>query len=121
MGESVASVAAFYVLARAMFTDRWTVILATVAFALVPRSFIWLIMGGGLTRALALTLALLAFHQARKACEENRWAPAIRASVLLSLTVLTTLGTRSEEHTSELQSLMRISYAVFCLKKKKNK
>src|SRR3546814_2863245 len=30
-------------------------------------------------------------------------------------------GSRSEEHTSELQSLMRISYAVFCLKKKKNK
>src|SRR3546814_7959773 len=30
-------------------------------------------------------------------------------------------GNRSEEHTSELQSLMRISYAVFCLKKKKNK
>src|SRR3546814_6068461 len=30
-------------------------------------------------------------------------------------------GIRSEEHTSELQSLMRISYAVFCLKKKKNK
>src|SRR3546814_19027604 len=28
---------------------------------------------------------------------------------------------RSEEHTSELQSLMRISYAVFCLKKKKRK
>src|SRR3546814_8254208 len=28
-------------------------------------------------------------------------------------------GPRSEEHTSELQSLMRISYAVFCLKKKK--
>src|SRR3546814_4751676 len=28
--------------------------------------------------------------------------------------------TRSEEHTSELQSLMRISYAVFCLKKNKN-
>src|SRR3546814_4459940 len=28
-------------------------------------------------------------------------------------------STRSEEHTSELQSLMRISYAVFCLKKKK--
>src|SRR3546814_1151002 len=30
------------------------------------------------------------------------------------------LGIRSEEHTSELQSLMRNSYAVFCLKKKKN-
>src|SRR3546814_2863708 len=31
------------------------------------------------------------------------------------------LASRSEEHTSELQSLMRISYAVFCLKKKKTK
>src|SRR3546814_9603459 len=31
-----------------------------------------------------------------------------------------TQASRSEEHTSELQSLMRISYAVFCLKKKKN-
>src|SRR3546814_3294298 len=31
------------------------------------------------------------------------------------------LQRRSEEHTSELQSLMRISYAVFCLKKKKEK
>src|SRR3546814_8249178 len=31
------------------------------------------------------------------------------------------LGARSEEHTSELQSLMRISYAVFCLKQKKKK
>src|SRR3546814_10069354 len=35
-----------------------------------------------------------------------------------SITVSTS---RSEEHTSELQSLMRISYAVFCLKKKMNK
>src|SRR3546814_7332715 len=33
--------------------------------------------------------------------------------------ILLTASLRSEEHTSELQSLMRISYAVFCLKKKK--
>src|SRR3546814_3609931 len=33
---------------------------------------------------------------------------------------LSSTGSRSEEHTSELQSLMRISYAVFCLKKKNN-
>src|SRR3546814_4229875 len=32
--------------------------------------------------------------------------------------IVFTYGTRSEEHTSELQSLMRISYAVFCLQKK---
>src|SRR3546814_5522342 len=43
-----------------------------------------------------------------------RWIPAFAG--------MTGLGDirRSEEHTSELQSLMRISYAVFCLKKKKH-
>src|SRR3546814_7897436 len=43
------------------------------------------------------------------------------ASLPLRLAALTPCFRRSEEHTSELQSLMRISYAVFCLKKKKNK
>src|SRR3546814_8258130 len=38
------------------------------------------------------------------------------AGVLAAMTI--PLDKRSEEHTSELQSLMRISYAVFCLKKK---
>src|SRR3546814_8942795 len=41
----------------------------------------------------------------------------LRASLGLDLKLLRDL--RSEEHTSELQSLMRISYAVFCLKQKK--
>src|SRR3546814_3094860 len=44
--------------------------------------------------------------------------PTPLADYLKALGVLRLL-TRSEEHTSELQSLMRISYAVFCLKKKK--
>src|SRR3546814_8372893 len=42
------------------------------------------------------------------------------AGAPLSQEALADLTERSEEHTSELQSLMRISYAVFCLKKKKN-
>src|SRR3546814_3168232 len=37
---------------------------------------------------------------------------------LTRLGIVLRLGARSEEHTSELQSLMRISYAVFCLKQK---
>src|SRR3546814_5449022 len=40
--------------------------------------------------------------------------------VTLAIDQLADSGLRSEEHTSELQSLMRISYAVFCLKKKKH-
>src|SRR3546814_10284956 len=45
-----------------------------------------------------------------------RWAKAATLVVVRSSSIV-----RSEEHTSELQSLMRISYAVFCLKKKKQK
>src|SRR3546814_7218916 len=48
--------------------------------------------------------------------------PARGGIVHFSLPILPSMDNcRSEEHTSELQSLMRISYAVFCLKKKKNK
>src|SRR3546814_4508598 len=42
-------------------------------------------------------------------------------AVAQTLAVGAAASVRSEEHTSELQSLMRISYAVFCLKKKTNK
>src|SRR3546814_2499044 len=45
----------------------------------------------------------------------DRWLP------WLGIHRATAAPGRSEEHTSELQSLMRISYAVFCLKKKKTK
>src|SRR3546814_5715165 len=43
------------------------------------------------------------------------WLPLLWFSIPL---LVFSLAQRSEEHTSELQSLMRISYAVFCLKKK---
>src|SRR3546814_6555497 len=44
--------------------------------------------------------------------------PSLFRPALITTTSLRISTTRSEEHTSELQSLMRISYAVFCLKKK---
>src|SRR3546814_2703487 len=47
--------------------------------------------------------------------------PQIPGHMLLGNVVVRADDARSEEHTSELQSLMRISYAVFCLKKKKNR
>src|SRR3546814_1327478 len=60
--------------------------------------------------------------------QEVREAVELRPSILrrakrhgFSDAQLAELRGRSEEHTSELQSLMRISYAVFCLKKKTNK
>src|SRR3546814_2262687 len=53
--------------------------------------------------------------QLRHAGSVRRQLRALRRDVLADR------AQRSEEHTSELQSLMRISYAVFCLKKKTNK
>src|SRR3546814_7806499 len=49
-----------------------------------------------------------------------RSVTATSASARLCRTAARPISSRSEEHTSELQSLMRISYAVFCLKKKNN-
>src|SRR3546814_7641730 len=60
-------------------------------------------------------LAIESHKRAARAQAEGRFT-----SQILPIEVKTRKGTtRSEEHTSELQSLMRISYAVFCLKKKK--
>src|SRR3546814_4384215 len=53
---------------------------------------------------LAIVLAVARFYTILPAGEIRKWT-----------------AIRSEEHTSKLQSLMRISYAVFCLKKKRNK
>src|SRR3546814_8704541 len=51
---------------------------------------------------------------------DYRGGGCTREALLLSTRSDHSLSERSEEHTSELQSLMRISYAVFCLKKKKH-
>src|SRR3546814_6722497 len=63
-------------------------------------------------------------RQQHRDIEPPDWAqvvvyPADEASARAVITQAEA-SSRSEEHTSELQSLMRISYAVFCLKKKKN-
>src|SRR3546814_10356982 len=68
-----------------------------------------------LVRIVWLPRARRAFQRAR---ETNSIANGALAEGIHS--VRTVQGMRSEEHTYELQTLMRISYAVFCLKKKIN-
>src|SRR3546814_6141157 len=65
------------------------------------------------SRYMRSLIASLSFfsRNSRNAFGKRRLAPGLPA--------LHHIGLRSEEHTSELQSLMRISYAVFCLNKKK--
>src|SRR3546814_8610416 len=87
----------------------------------------------------SIGLTVLALAVARILWRFTRRAPALPAGMpawergaahathfafyafMLVLPLTGWIMTRSEEHTSELQSLMRISYAVFCLKKKKPK
>src|SRR3546814_6494907 len=65
--------------------------------------------------ALAVDAEFLGFLDDLRIDEKERRANAFAGFLVLVLKI----DDRSEEHTSELQSLMRISYAVFCLKKKK--
>src|SRR3546814_2151741 len=71
--------------------------------------------GAGVAAGFAANLIRKAVMQAPTALSGN-WSDALAAEHKMTLASF-----RSEEHTSELQSLMRISYAVFCLKKKKKK
>src|SRR3546814_5254539 len=80
-------------------------------------------IGGALNRAGGPNIA---FNPATTGFDPSSGSLALTATggifknSSLVLRALSSVGrsTRSEEHTSELQSLMRISYAVFCLKKK---
>src|SRR3546814_1131361 len=94
-------------------------VIATVAVYLFMRGHD--LPGGGFVAGLTMSVTFILQYMAGG----TRWVEA-RLTILpvrwiavgLLLAAATGIG-RSEEHTSELQSLMRISYAVFCLKKKK--
>src|SRR3546814_4816097 len=62
------------------------------------------------------TLGEVVFATGMTGYQETLTDPSYAGQIVLQ--TAPHIGNRSEEHTSELQSLMRISYAVFCLKKK---
>jgi len=86
-------VLAFYLLARDLVPTRSTRIAALVTFAVLPRSFLWLIMGGGLTRSMGFFFAILTLWQLHRVYSRRAWRPVAWATVFASLTVLSHLGT----------------------------
>ncbi|MFN8585909.1 MAG: glycosyltransferase family 39 protein [Dehalococcoidia bacterium] len=87
------SIVAFYLLAKRILPSRVAVVAATFAFALVPRSFIWLLMGGGVTRGLGLLMAILALHEMHRTFTTFRMRYAFSAAVFSGLTILSHLET----------------------------
>src|SRR3546814_3348022 len=89
----------------AMRERRWGRLLTVASSAAVQPI-------GGMALSNSLRTSLLAWN---KTLAAEVAGDGVTCNVILPGRI----DTRSEEHTSELQSLMRISYAVFCLKKKK--
>lgn len=84
---------AFWLMAREIL-DRWAALAAMVAFAVVPRSYIWLLMGGGLPRSLGLAFALLAIRESYLVLTmPPQRRRIVVAGLLCGLTVLTHVET----------------------------
>ncbi len=86
-------VVAFTLLARSFLVQRAAVVVAVLAFAVVPRSFLWMLMGGGLTRSLGLLFALLTLVLLARFYARRRWSLAAGAGLTAGLTLLSHLGT----------------------------
>ena len=82
------TIAAFYPLARTILRSRLQAIFATFAFALLPRAFKWLIMGGGLTRSLGFFFAVIALQQAYLLYTTHQRRYLLPTIILASLTAL---------------------------------
>ncbi len=88
LAASIATVPAFFLLALVLAPSRVHAAVAAFAFAFVPRSFEWLVMGGGLTRAPGFLLAILAVYLGIRFLKlgGRAW---LGAGICLGLTVLT--------------------------------
>jgi len=82
------TIGAFFFLARSLVRGLFPTACATLAFALLPGSYVWLIMGGGVTRAVGLLLAILAVHQALNAYRRPRALPVCLGAVFLAGAIL---------------------------------
>lgn len=87
------TVPAFVLLARSMLTSRVAALAAVLAFALAPRSFMWLLMGGGVTRSLGLLFAILALYFVHRLYAKQDRSAIPWAIGLSALTVLSHLET----------------------------
>ena len=85
---SAATILLFFLLARELMGDRPRAALATALFALTPGDYAWLLMGGGLTRALGAVSYLAAIAHAHRTLVSPTWRSTLLATLFCSLVVL---------------------------------
>jgi hypothetical protein len=85
------SVVAFHRVARRLLRDQRAVIAATFAFGVVPSGWVWMVMGGGLTRALGLTFLLFALGTIFDVFARPTWRGVLTAGALSAAALLTHL------------------------------
>ena len=85
---TVLTIPAFYLLARDLTDDDNHLSLAVLIFALLPVTYVWAIMGGGVARSLAYLFALLALHYVIKLFRNQRNKYLLPAALLLSAAIL---------------------------------
>lgn len=90
-GTSVLTMLAFAALARRFLRDRLAFAVAVFSFVLIPRSFEWMIMGGGLTRSFGLLFSLIALHEMQRLYETRRPYYAVTGGLMAALTALSHL------------------------------
>jgi len=89
IAASVLTIPAFFLLARGLHGNGAVTWAATIAFSLMPRTFEWMTMGGGLTRAPGLLLAIVALWLAhRMLVRRDRWS-VVASGVSAGLVILT--------------------------------
>ncbi|MEX2431239.1 MAG: glycosyltransferase family 39 protein, partial [Dehalococcoidia bacterium] len=86
---NILTIGAVYFLARAMLVSTAAATVAAIAFALLPRSYTWLIVGGGLTRSPALLFAVLGILFVYLFYTRRQWKFMAPAAVLPGLAMLT--------------------------------
>ncbi|MEX2158568.1 MAG: hypothetical protein WEB04_04120 [Dehalococcoidia bacterium] len=85
---SMLTIVALYLLSRRLFVSPAVVGLTVIFFALAPRSYKWLIMGGGLTRSMGLLFAVLALHQVLLLYQTRKRRYIFGTAILAGMTVL---------------------------------
>jgi hypothetical protein len=85
---STLTIPAFFWLAAEVLKDEWKSIAATAIFSILPMSYAWVILGGGVTRAFGALFGILALTNIIRFMNDGRWRAAIIGSAFCGFTVL---------------------------------